>query len=103
HVLISCYQATAFAMAGIHAAMLLRQPGSSFHRKALAIALPVACLTALVQPLAGDRSAKHVATDQPVKLAALEGHFHTEARAPLHVGGWPDEDTRTTRWAIEIP
>jgi cytochrome bd ubiquinol oxidase subunit I len=103
HGLIACYQATAFAMAGIHAAMLLREPASSFHRKALGIALPVACVTALLQPLVGDRSTKHVALHQPIKLAALEAHFQTEAEAPLHLGGWPDEKTGTTRWAIEIP
>ncbi len=103
HVLVSCYQATAFAMAGIHGAMLLRHPGSTFHRKALGIALPVACLTAFLQPIIGDLSTKHVAEHQPVKLAALEGHFRTEPRAPLRIGGWPDEATGTTSWAIEIP
>src|SRR2546423_2060645 len=58
HVLASSYQATAFAMAGIHAAMLLRRPRSGFHRKAFGIALPVACVVALAQPLSGDFSAK---------------------------------------------
>jgi cytochrome d ubiquinol oxidase subunit I len=103
HVLISCYEATAVAMAGIHAAMLLRHPGSTLHRKALAIALPVACLMAILQPLSGDRSAKHAARAQPAKLAAAEGHFHTQAHAPLHLGGWPDVDKRETRLALEIP
>jgi cytochrome d ubiquinol oxidase subunit I len=103
HVLLSSYEATAVAMAGIHAAMLLRHPGSTLHRKALGIALPVACLTAILQPISGDFSAKHVARHQPVKLAALEGHFRTEARAPLHVGGWPDEERLETRYALELP
>ncbi|HYH95700.1 cytochrome ubiquinol oxidase subunit I [Hyalangium sp.] len=87
HVLLSCYQASAFAMAGIHAFVLLRHPGSTFHRKALAVALPLACLTALLQPLVGDFLAKHAAEAQPVKLAAMEGHFETERGAPLRLGG----------------
>jgi cytochrome d ubiquinol oxidase subunit I len=103
HVLLSCYQATAFAMAGIHAAMLLRHPESTFHRKALGLALPMACVVALLQPLSGDLSAKHLAEHQPVKLAAAEGHFRSEARAPLRIGGWPDEEARVTRYALEIP
>ena len=103
HVLLSSYEATAVAMAGIHAAMLLRHPESTLHRKALGIALPVACLTALLQPLSGDFSAKHVARHQPVKLAAMEGHFRTEAHAPLHLGGWPDEEKRETTLALELP
>jgi cytochrome d ubiquinol oxidase subunit I len=103
HVLVGSYQATAFAMVGIHAALLLRAPGSALHRKALGIALPMACVTALVQPLAGDRSAKHVAEHQPIKLAAMEGQFQTETSAPLHIGGLPDERTGRTRFALEIP
>jgi cytochrome d ubiquinol oxidase subunit I len=103
HVLLSSYEATAVAMAGIHAAMLLRHPGSTLHRKALGLALPVACLTAIAQPLSGDFSAKHVARYQPVKLAAAEGHFRTESFAPLRIGGWPDEERRETRGAIEVP
>jgi cytochrome d ubiquinol oxidase subunit I len=87
HVLISSYQATAWAMVGIHAFFLLRGGGArALHRKALGIALPVACLAALVQPLSGDRSAKHIARAQPLKLAAAEAHLQTEGHAPLRVG-----------------
>ena len=103
HVLLSSYQATAFAMVGIHAFLLLRAPASGLHRRALEIALPVACVTALLQPLSGDFSAKHLAVHQPAKLAALEGHFRTEARAPLRIGGLPDEKTGRTDYALEIP
>lgn len=90
HVLLSCYQASAFAMAGIHAFILLKHPGAAFHKKALSVALPLACLTALLQPLVGDLSAKHVAREQPVKLAAMEGHYETQAGAPLRLGGGID-------------
>lgn len=103
HTLLSCYQASAFAMAGIHAFVLLRHPGAAFHRKALSVALPLACLTALVQPLVGDLEAKFVARAQPVKLAAMEGHFETEVGAPLLIGGLPDVKTGRTEWALEIP
>lgn len=103
HVLLSSYAATAFAMAGIHAAMLLRHPTSTFHRKALGIALPVACVTALLQPLSGDYSAKHVAHHQPLKLAAAEGLFQTQSHAPLTIGGLPDVAHLRTDFGLEIP
>jgi len=103
HVLLSCYQATAWAMVGIHAFILLRDRTRTLHRKALALALPMACLTALVQPLSGDRSAKHLAVAQPLKLAAAEAHLHTEARAALHVGGVPDLETGAFKGALAIP
>jgi cytochrome d ubiquinol oxidase subunit I len=103
HVLLSCYQATAWAMVGVHAFFLLRDPLRELHRKALVIALPLACLTALVQPLSGDVSAKHVARAQPSKLAAAEALMRTTRAAPLHIGGWPDLDTGEIRGAVTIP
>jgi cytochrome d ubiquinol oxidase subunit I len=103
HVLLSCYVATGFAVAGIHAFHLLRNPGSAFHRAALRIALVVGAVTALLQPLSGDLSARQVARTQPVKLAAMEGHFETRRNAPLHLGGLPDVERRETRFAIPIP
>jgi cytochrome d ubiquinol oxidase subunit I len=63
----------------------------------------MACLTALVQPLSGDRSAKHITAAQPLKLAALEAHLHTGPRAALHVGGVPDLETGEFHGAVAIP
>jgi cytochrome d ubiquinol oxidase subunit I len=103
HVLLSCYAATGLAVAGIHAARLLRTPGSAFHRAALGIALAVGGTAAVLQPLSGDFSARQVATMQPLKLAALEGQFRTERGAPLRIGGLPDPETGETGWALEIP
>jgi cytochrome d ubiquinol oxidase subunit I len=103
HVLLSSYAATGFAVAGIHAFLLRRTPGSAFHRAALGIALGVGGVAALLQPLSGDLSARQVAETQPVKLAALEGHFRTQRGAPLLVGGIVDAEARETRFALEIP
>ncbi len=103
HVVLSCYAATGFAVAGIHAFLLRREPSSRFHRAALAITLLVGGGAALLQPLSGDFSARRVALSQPVKLAALEGQFETVRGAPLRVGGLPDAEAGKTRFAIEIP
>jgi cytochrome bd ubiquinol oxidase subunit I len=103
HMTIAAYAATGFAVAGIHAYLLLRDRRNPFHRRALAIALAVGGAAALLQPLSGDLSARAVARHQPVKLAALEGQFKTERGAPLRVGGVPDEEAGETRYAIEIP
>jgi cytochrome bd ubiquinol oxidase subunit I len=103
HVLLSCYVATGFAVAGIHAFFLLRDPASAFHRAAFRIALGVGAAAALLQPVSGDFSARQVAETQPVKLAALEGQFETVRGAPLRIGGIPDVERMETRWAIEIP
>jgi len=105
HMIIAAYAAIGAAVAGIHALGLLRQPAAArpFHRRALALALWVGGVAAVAQPLSGDLLAQMVARNQPVKLAAMEGHFHTQTEAPLHLGGLPDPATRTTPYAVKIP
>lgn len=103
HMVLAAYAATGIAVAGIHAWLLRKTPGSTFHAAALRIALTIAIPAALLQPLSGDHSARTVAVQQPAKLAAMEGQFRTETGAPLRLGGLPDVDTRVTRYALEIP
>lgn len=103
HMTLAAFAASGFAVAGIHAFLLLRDRENLFHRRALEIALAVGCAAAVLQPLSGDMSARFVARNQPVKLAALEGQFETEDGAPLRIGGIPDVASRTTRFAIEVP
>ncbi|MCB8976314.1 MAG: cytochrome ubiquinol oxidase subunit I [Ardenticatenaceae bacterium] len=103
HMTVAAFQSVGFLVAGIHAFMLLRDPHNQFHRRALAIALVVATIFSVAQPLVGDHSAKHVAEYQPIKLAALEGQWETETGAPLRIGGLPNAKTETTPYALEIP
>jgi cytochrome d ubiquinol oxidase subunit I len=86
HMILAAYAATGFAVAGIHAFILLRNRTSAFHRHALAIGLLVGAPAAILQPLAGDIAARHVARHQPVKLAAMEALHETRAGAPLKIG-----------------
>jgi cytochrome d ubiquinol oxidase subunit I len=103
HMTLAAFAASGFAVAGIHAFRLLREPRNGFHRAALVIALSVGGAAAVLQPVSGDMSARFVARNQPVKLAALEGQFRTQRGAPLRIGGLPDPGEETTRYAIEIP
>ena len=103
HMTLAAYAATGFAVAGIHAFLLLFDRENAFHRRALSIALLVGGPAAVLQPLSGDLSARSVARYQPAKLAAMESHFETARRAPLVLGGWPDMAARETRYALTIP
>jgi len=103
HMLTASFAAVGFAVAGIHAAMLLRGARRSFHSRALAIALSVGGVFAFLSPLTGDLAAQQVAELQPLKLAAMEGLWEDEAGAPLLIGGLPDEEAEVTRYGIEIP
>ncbi len=103
HMTLAAYAATGFAVAGIHAFLLLFDRDNAFHRRALGIALLVGAPAAVLQPISGDLSARTVARYQPAKLAAMESHFQTSRRAPLLIGGWPDMERQETRYAIRIP
>ena len=87
HMLLAAYASTGLAVAGIHAAVLLRNRGAVFHRHAMMLALTIGIPAALLQPISGDFSARTVARWQPVKLAAMEALLETQRGAPLHVGG----------------
>jgi cytochrome d ubiquinol oxidase subunit I len=86
HMILAAYAATGFAVAGIHAFLLLKNRTSAFHRAALSLGLLVGAPTAVLQPFAGDIAARYVARRQPVKLAAMESLYETRAGAPLRFG-----------------
>ncbi|MGN7785368.1 cytochrome ubiquinol oxidase subunit I [Niabella sp. 22666] len=103
HMVLAATVATSFAVAGVHALMILKGKNVQFHTKAFRIAAVFAAVSAILQPLSGDFSAKDVAKRQPAKLAAMEAHFKTEEKAALIIGGVPDEKTETVKYALKIP
>lgn len=103
HMTLAAFVATGFAVAAIHAFFVLRDRGNEFHRSALGIALALACLSAPLQIISGDFSARSVAKLQPAKLAAMEATYRTQTGAPLQLGGIPDDESRTNNYALSIP
>jgi cytochrome d ubiquinol oxidase subunit I len=103
HMTLAAFVATSWAVAGVHAVRLLRQPNSSLHARGLRLALGFAAISALLQPLSGDLSAKDVARRQPAKLAAFEALYHTQRDAPLLIGGIPNDAEQRVPFGIEIP
>jgi cytochrome d ubiquinol oxidase subunit I len=106
HSALATYQAVGFAAAGVYALALLRghrPERDRYHRLGLGVAMTLAVVAAVLQPLIGDRLAKRTHQAQPEKLAAMEAHFETGRCAPLRLGGIPDEERREVRYALEIP
>lgn len=103
HMCVAAFVSTGFAVAGVHALMILRGKNIRFHSKAFKIAAIFGTVAACLQPVSGDISAKDVARRQPEKLAAMEAHFHTERNAPLIIGGIPDTANKKVNYAIKIP
>lgn len=103
HSTLSVYIAVGFAVAAIYAWSWLRGARDAGTKSAIFVAMGVAGVSSVLQPISGDLLAKFVFRTQTAKFAAMEGQFHTERWAPLRIGGWPDPERQETRWAIEIP
>ena len=103
HMVLAAYTAAGFAAAGIHGWLLSRRGRNRFDEVAIAIALTIGGVAVLAQFVSGDALGRMVGTYQPMKLASLEGQFHTEKGAPLRIGGLPYPKERETKYALEIP
>lgn len=103
HMIVAAYMVTGFMVATVHAVALLRGGPRRHHGRAMALGLALAAPLAPVQLVVGDWAARVVAATQPAKLAAMEGQFRTQRRAPLRIGGLPDAERHVTQYAIEVP
>ncbi len=103
HMTVAAFLGLAIAVAAIHAWGLLKDPESAFHRRAFGIAVVFAAITGVIMPATGHLAGEAVAHYQPVKLAAMEAHWETEAGASFIIGGIPDEEDEVTRYAIHVP
>ena len=103
HMTVAAFCATGFAVAGVHAYLILKKKNVEFHQKAFKIAVVFALFGAFMAPLSGDIAAKSVAERQPIKLAAMEAHFETEKGAPFVIGGIPNQEKGELKYALKIP
>jgi len=66
-------------------------------------AVTVAAVLIPLQIAVGDLHGLNTREYQPAKIAAIEAAWQTQRGAPLVLFGVPDEKTKQTRFAIEIP
>ena len=103
HVLIGALLAGSFLVMSVSCYYLLRKRHEDFAKRNLKIAMPVALLFSLLAFFSGDLQGKNVAEHQPAKLAAMEGLYKTEAKAPLHVFGIPSDEEQRVNYGLALP
>lgn len=103
HMVVASYLTASFVVAGVCAYLIRTGRQTIAARKGLSFALWAALLLAPVQILLGDLHGLNTFEHQPVKVAAMEGAWHTESGAPLVLFAWPDQEAATNRYAIEVP
>ncbi len=94
----------AFVMAAVGAFYLLSGRWTEHGRVFLKTAVIAACLFSIVQVYpTGDKQGKMVTDYQPVTLAAMEGLYHGQVRAPLVILGQPNDEQHHIDNPLEVP
>lgn len=103
HMFVAALMCTGGAVAAVYAIGMLRGRRDEYHRKGLNLGMAAILALAPIQLLIGDFAARDVATTQPAKLAAMEGHYYTSGHVPLTVGGFYNSQTHQLVGGIPIP
>ncbi len=104
HTLDACLIVGAFFMAGISAYLILKGKEVESAKKSMKIAIIFGLIVSILELFPfGDIHARQVAQTQPAKLAAIEGLYETQSKAPIAVFGIPSDDPPGLKFAIEIP
>jgi len=103
HMLLASGLTTSFLIAGATALRYLQGTASPAAGVVMRAAITVAAVLIPVQIFVGDQHGLNTLEHQPQKIAAMEALWHSERGAPLVLFAWPDEQTRTNRFSIELP
>ncbi|MEE7441636.1 cytochrome ubiquinol oxidase subunit I [Methylobacterium oryzae] len=103
HTVTGAYLTTAMIVGAVGAWHMLRDRANPRARLMFSMAMWMAAAVAPAQLVIGDLHGGNSYAHQPAKVAAMEGHFRTERRAPAILFGWPDAEAGAVRGRIEIP
>jgi cytochrome bd ubiquinol oxidase subunit I len=87
HMVLAAYMVSGFGVASVYAVGFLRGRRDRYHRLAFAIPFVLAAALTPFQIFVGDTAARAIASDQPVKFAAMEYVAHTSRGVPEYLGG----------------
>lgn len=104
HTVSAGYVTAAMFVLGVSAWYLLKGRHIDLAKRSIAVAASFGLLGALSVVVLGDESGYSASEHQKMKLAVMEGMWHTEkAPAGFTVFGIPDQDKRETKYTIQVP
>lgn len=103
HMLLAAYLTTILVIMGVSAFFLLGKKHVHFAQKCLSFSSSVLIILILSQIIVGDRAGTLDHQYQPIKTAAIEANWETQAGAPLILFAYPDSIEAKNRWVISIP
>ncbi|PWI33943.1 cytochrome bd-I ubiquinol oxidase subunit CydA [Vibrio albus] len=104
HTVTAGYTTGAMFVLGVSAYYLLKGRDIEFAKRSFSVAASFGLVAVLALIFVGDESGYELGHVQPVKLAAIEGEWHTEeAPAAFNVIAFPDQEKMENSFAIQIP
>ncbi|KTD63457.1 cytochrome ubiquinol oxidase subunit I [Legionella shakespearei] len=104
HTISAGYVTGSMFVLSISAYFMLRNRNKDFAKRSMTVAVSFGLASALSVVVLGDESGYLANEDQKMKFAAMESMWETEtAPAALTLFGIPDEQAKTTKYAIKIP
>ena len=104
HTVSAGYVTVFVFVLGVSAWYLLRERYVELARRSISVAAAFGLTSAFSVVLLGDESGYNATLSQKMKLAAIEGMWHTEpAPVAFTAFGFPDQEARETHYAIQIP
>jgi cytochrome bd ubiquinol oxidase subunit I len=103
HMVTAAYLTTSFVVLAVGARYLLAGKHLEHGRTMVRMAVGFAVIVAPLQLFIGDQHGLNTLKHQPMKIAAIEGHWNGDAPGDLVLFAIPDETAETNRFAITIP
>jgi cytochrome d ubiquinol oxidase subunit I len=72
-------------------------------RTMLRMAISLTAVLAPLQLIIGDQHAENTLKYQPIKIAAMEGHWDSSKPSDFEIFAWPDENTQSNLYSIALP
>ena len=103
HMVTASYLSTSFLLAAVGAWFVLNNRHVEFARTTLRSGLVAAALLAPLQVFLGDQHGLNTLEHQPMKVAAMEGHWHTSGDVPLILFALPDQAAALNHYELTVP
>jgi cytochrome d ubiquinol oxidase subunit I len=103
HMLNAAYLTSGFVVLAVGARYLIAQRFDEDARTMVRMAIGLLAVLAPLQLFIGDQHGLNTLKYQPMKIAAMEAHWDSNARGDFHIFAWPDEKTESNKFAISIP
>jgi cytochrome d ubiquinol oxidase subunit I len=103
HMLNAAYITTGFVVLAVGARYLLADKFHAQARTMIKMAVGLLVVLTPLQLLIGDLHGLNTLKHQPIKIAAMEGHWDGSKPGDFHIFAWPDETNERNLFALSIP